>query len=281
MSESNAQSDLLEESSKKLQVGLEKLASWEGEMHKAEIESDIIRIKKAQPLYYKRREILKEIEKFWYIILAENDDFVDYISPDDLKYLEYIDDVYVNYPIVDETKTDKLNPRNFNITIGFGENPYLPKQSITKEFKIVIDENGEESLKSTPVSIQWPQELKKINPQLLKENSKGKQMSSEDKKKYRLGMKSIFSWFSWTGSKPGKEFRNGEDLANLIANDLFVNALKYYTIALSLSDDQEDDEEDTSEGEELDLSDLEDLENGNNKRSLEEVKEEVITKKRK
>ena len=56
--------------------------------------------------------------------------------------------------------------------------------------------------------------------------------------------------------KPGKEFRNGEDLATLLSEDLYLNALKYYIIALSPDeDDDANDEEDTTEGEELDLSD--------------------------
>ena len=83
-------------------------------------------------MYAKRRSILKEIPKFWYIVLAENDDFADYISPDDLKYLEYIDDIYVYYPIVDD---EAGHFKDFNITVTFGKNPYIPEQEITKSSK--------------------------------------------------------------------------------------------------------------------------------------------------
>ncbi|KAI5962628.1 uncharacterized protein KGF55_003704 [Candida pseudojiufengensis] len=287
---SNQPEKSVEESSSKLQSGLKKLSQWEGEMNQLEINLDIHRIKTTQPLYSKRREILKEIDKFWYIVLAENDDFTDYISPDDLKYLEYIDDLYINYPIANDSiksrdisKTGGIsNVKDFDLTIGFNENPYIAKQSITKKFYFVIGDDGNPSIRSESVSIQWPKELEKFNPQLIKEESKGKNMTSEQKKNYRIGMKSFFSFFSWTGLKPGKEFRNGEDMAWSIAFDLFVNAVKFYVVALSNSNDQDDDddEEDSSEGEELDLSDLEPTEN-NDKRTLQEVEETKDNKKQK
>lgn len=268
---------------KRLQLSLDKLGDWEKEMSQVEREAEIYRIKKTQPMYAKRRSILKEIPKFWYIVLAENDDFADYISPDDLKYLEYIDDIYVYYPIVDD---EAGHFKDFNITVTFGKNPYIPEQEITKKFKIVIQEDGDERIVSDSVEVKWPHELSKINPSVIKEKYKGKDkkdMSAKDKKNYRLGMKSFFSWFNWTGEKPGKEFRNGEDLATLLSEDLYLNALKYYIIALSPDeDDDANDEEDTTEGEELDLSD-DDVEEPElpKKRTLEEEENEHATKKSK
>ena len=254
VSNSNNDSNILLEN-------LNKLSVWEQEMDKVEKEVDVYRLKLAQPMYANRRSILKKIPKFWYIILAENDEFSDYASPEDLKYLEFIDDIYVHYPVVDnDSGTSTNNPRDFDITISFKKSLLTEAQSVTKSFKIVVRENGEELLESLPVEVKWPQQLSKINPHLIKEKTNGgKSMTTEDKKRYRAGMKSFFSWFAWTGKKPGKEFRNGEDLANLIADDIFVNALKYYIVALSNESGEEDseEEEDTSEGEELDLSDVE------------------------
>ena len=250
-----------------LQRSLESLSSWESQMSKVEKDAEIYRIKQSQPMYAKRREILKQVLKFWYIILAENDEFGDYASPEDLKYLEYIDDIYVYYPISSESLgkegdvNNELNNKDFEITIGFTENDLIPKQSITKKFRTYVGEDGEDHVKSEPVDIQWPKGMDKINPQIIKQKSNGNSMTSEEKKNYRAGMKSFFAWFAWTGEKPGKEFRNGEDLTNLITEDIFVNALKYYIVALSNdSEDGEDDEEDSTEGEELDLSEEEEQE---------------------
>ncbi|KAI5969908.1 hypothetical protein CANMA_001050 [Candida margitis] len=267
--------------SKILSASLSSLSTWEQEMDKVEKEADVYRLKLAQPMYAKRRTILKRIPKFWYIILAENDEFADYASPDDLKYLEFIDDIYVHYPVVEDTGNNTNNPRDFDITISFKKNPIIQEQAVTKSFKVVVRDNGEEHLESVPVEITWPQELSKINPHLIRERTDGgKTMTSDDKKKYRAGMKSFFSWFAWTGKKPGKEFRNGEDLANLISEDIFVNALKYYIVALSNESGEEGSEdEDSSEGEELDLSDVE---AGTRKRALEDNElEDVQAKKSK
>ena len=231
---------------KRLQLSLDKLGDWEKEMSQVEREALIYRIKKT-------------------------------------KYLEYIDDIYVYYPIVDD---EAGHFKDFNITVTFGKNPYIPEQEITKKFKIVIQEDGDERIVSESVEVKWPHELSKINPSVIKEKYKGKDkkdMSAKDKKNYRLGMKSFFSWFNWTGEKPGKEFRNGEDLATLLSEDLYLNALKYYIIALSPDeDDDANDEEDTTEGEELDLSD-DDVEESElpKKRTLEEEENEHATKKSK
>lgn len=244
-----------EEDIKNLEASLIGLAECEKEMDKAEREAEIFRINKTQKIYQKRSEILSKIPTFWYIVLAENDDFAEYISSDDLKYLEDISNIYVEYDIANN------NPRDFKIIISF-DGELTPKQTITKSFKTLVNEQGEEYLTSESVDIEWPQQLQSINPKTIKSNSKKQNgsMSAEDKKNYRIGMKSFFSFFTWTGEKPGKEFRNGEDLARLIVDNLFPYAVKYYTEALpagseDLDDDEDDeDDEDSSEGEELDLS---------------------------
>lgn len=250
--------DSVEKDSQMLEQYLIGLAECEQEMDKAEIDASVYRIRKTQSIYKKRRQILTQIPQFWYIVLAENDDFPDYVTSDDLKYIEYITDIYVHYKVADSESSE--NPRDFSITVAFkddeNDEPLVATQEITKHFHSYI-EDGEEKLSSSPVSVEWPKELSEINPTLIKKN-KGKDLSSEDKKNYRLGMKSFFSWFSWTGTKPGKEFRSGDDLTRLVIDDLFPYAVKYYTEALP---GDELDDEDSSEGEELDISEEDDDEN--------------------
>ncbi|KAI5962885.1 hypothetical protein KGF57_001324 [Candida theae] len=281
MSQNKVEASDLENESEILSESLNQLSAWESQMDKVEKDADIYRLKLTQPMYAKRRTMLKTIPRFWYIIIAENDEFAEYASPDDLKYLEYIDDIYVHHPVVEEDEGQRIcNPRDFDITISFKKSPIIEEQSVTKSFKVVLRDNGEEHLESLPVEIKWPHELSKINPQLVKERTNGgKNMTSEDKKWYRAGMKSFFSWFAWTGKKPGKEFRNGEDLANLISEDIFINALKYYIVALTNeSEDEDSNEEDSSEGEELDLSDVD---VGQKKRSLDNTNGTELKKPKK
>lgn len=237
-----------------IEQNLLRLAECEKDMDKAERDAELYRIKKTQSIFNNRRQILKNIPKFWYIILAENDDFSEYISVEDLKYLESIDDIYVHYKISDTKEEELKTPKDFSITISFKDDnrQLLPQQTITKEFNVFIEE-GEEKLVSKPVDVQWPSELQSINPNEIKQKHHGniKEFSKDDKKNYRMGMRSFFSWFSWTGEKPGKEFRNGEDVTRLIIDDLFPYAVKYYTEALPGADE---DDNDSSDPEELDLS---------------------------
>lgn len=61
---------------------------------------------------------------------------------------------------------------------------------------------------------------------------------------------SFFDWFSWTGSGEDK-FKDGEQLALFIAEDLFPNAVKYFTEALCdavESSDEEDESESVNLG---------------------------------
>lgn len=229
---------------------LSKLAGCEQEMGEAEREAEIFRINKTQALYAKRRALLKDIPQFWYIILAENDDFAEYIRLEDLKYLDFIDDIYVHHHVTDGSH-EGGSYRDFSITISFKDTgDTVPTQTVTKRFWAGV-EGGEESLTSENAPVQWPSELASICPQSVRQNKDGA-YSTEEKKRYRQGMKSLFAWFEWTGKKPGKEFKGGEDLARLILDDIFPNAVRYYVEAMNNS--QEESDVDTSEGEQLDVS---------------------------
>lgn len=232
---------------------LARLADSEQEMGEAEKDAEIYRIKKTQSLFEKRRSITLEIPHFWYIVLAENDDFAEYIRTEDLKYLDFVSDIYVDYAVAHTDVEALSNYRNFSISITFkDEGSTVPSQTVTKPFTIAI-EDGEEVLRSEAVAVQWPLELGDICPETIrKQRNKSEPYGADEKKRYRQGMKSLFAWFEWTGEKPGKEFKAGEDLARLILDDLFPNAVRYY--AEAVKNDEESDV-DSSEGEELDLSD--------------------------
>lgn len=233
---------------------LTELAACETEMEQADLDINMYRIKKTQGIYDKRRKILTQIPQFWFIVFAENDDFSEYCTSDDLKFLECVKDLHVSYK---NTELNKIDPHEFSIIFTFQDdnnNPALiPAQQVVKHFKIVV-ENGEEVITSEPSSIQWPDGYKQINPHILKQKY-GKNMPTEDKKNYRLGMKSFFAWFDWTGRKSGKEYRHGQELTRLIIDDIFPYAVKYYVEAMPGNGPSDGD---SSEAEELDVSDDED-----------------------
>lgn len=232
-----------------LSGALARLAENEQKMGDADKDAEIYRIKKTQGIYAQRRAIIADIPQFWYIVLAQNDDFAEHIRAEDLKYLDYVSDIYVHFDIADSD--DVLNYRDFSITISFKDDSgVVPTQTVKKLFKVEV-ENGEETLFSEAADVQWPQELQDICPATIRQNKNG-EYTAEQKKLYRQGMKSFFAWFEWTGRKPAKEFRSGEDLTRLILDDLFPNAVRYYAEAIKNDNFSS---EDSSEGEELDISD--------------------------
>lgn len=266
-----------------------KLQKIEVEIQKADSKVEQYKNEIFKPIYNRRREYLNQIPKFWYIVLAQHEDFQEYISVEDMKYLELISDLYVEF--WDETvfnndanneDKDSINlpKKGFTITISFKSDSQndskIKDQEISKRFEWVIDPTiGSRKLESDPVNIEWPSELSNQNPVLIKEKAKSEKRSlnNEEKRKYRHGMRSFFSFWQWTGKKPGKEYRNGEELATLLAEDIFPAALDYYVLAApGRGDNDEDEEEDEQSGEELDLSDndVSEEEHGDSKRQKRE-----------
>lgn len=242
------------------------LADTEDAIENMEKEIHLYRLEKMKPIYANRDQMIDKIPSFWKIVLSQHSNFANFIRASDFKYIDCIDDVRVKWS----------SEGDYSITIKFnGIEDDFPSQTVTKSFKMVKIENdmkGDneegnnneedededeeedmiEKLVSEPVDIMWPKSYDHINPAKI-ENKK----SVEGKKNYRIGMKTLFGWFKWTGLKPGKEFPNGDSLAELFAEDLYPYCVKYYTEAQrDLEDEMSDDSEEGDSAEEpLDISD--------------------------
>lgn len=254
---------------KALEESFLQLQRIESQIQRADAKVEQFKNQLFTPIYNRRREYLKTIPKFWYVVLAQHEDFQEYVSVEDMKYMELISDLYVEF--WDETKTDEsdevtknsLPKKGFTITVTFknindDKDIDIKEQTVTKRFEWVVNaETGTRQLQSEPVAMEWPAELKNINPEALKKKAKdeGRTLNTEEKKSYRQGMRSFFSFWQWTGLKTGKEYRNGEDLATFIAEDIFPAALDYYVLAAPGLGDNDEEGDDCISGEELDLSD--------------------------
>lgn len=240
----------------KLEKSLTELQSLEASVQETEKKIDKYRHNLLQPIYEQRSKILKTIPKFWYIVLAQHDDFQEYIRMEDMKFIEYISNIYVTW-----------RDDDYIFTVEFECNDgTIDTQKVDKRFWWEINKDtGVKSLKSKKVDIAWPKELDDVNPIKIKQLSKieHRSLTNDEKKKYRVGMKSFFAFWSWTGDKPGKEFRSGEELAELLTEDVFPLAVEYYTLAAPGIGD--DDDQDEISGEELDLSDDDDQERSTKK----------------
>ncbi|CDO92792.1 unnamed protein product [Kluyveromyces dobzhanskii CBS 2104] len=210
------------------------------------------------PVFKKRDELLKKIPFFWNIVLTQHSDFANYVRASDFKYFEAVKSIVVE-PLA--LKDDTASPRDFQVTIEFDDiEGDLSAQTITKVFKIendvskisvknnrTLEDDELDSelgfLTSEPVSLEWPNCYEKINPDLISDKS-----TLEGKKNYRTGMKTFFAWFRWTGLRPGKEFPNGDSLANLFNEELYPYCVKYYTEAQrDVMDESDTDSEDDSD----------------------------------
>lgn len=232
-------------------------------------------MRKIAKIYSKRQEHTKNIEKFWHIVLSQHPEFAEYIKPQDFKYLELIKDIFVAWDAA-QSEENMIDPANFSITFEFGssEDEDFPAQTVTKKFQLeaidpeelqrradlkrdsLNDDDDDfpderERLVSENADIIWPKSYDSINPSKITDKK-----SAIGKKNYRAGMKSFFGWFRWTGKKLGKEFPSGDDFARLFADELFPQAVMYYTEAQR---DGLEEEVDSDASEPLDLSDQEDV----------------------
>ena len=267
---------------------------------------EVQRLKKISKIYERRRQCVMNIDKFWYVVLSQHEDFAEYIKPVEYGYFEYLKDLYVTWEVaeMDSGKEQKQqegedhkkkieNPGNFSVTFVFdneGNVNTVESQTITKKFWSIPNEqenskdlNGvdafdqETRLVSEKVDVKWPKEL----------------LTASDLEK----RKSFFSLFKWTGKEKDdfnksktkvkgeevvdefddheyKKKTRGtllevEDLINLFVEDIFPNAVKYYAATQhdSLQEELEDDEESEPELEiVVDEEEEDEEEEGNNKK---------------
>ncbi|KAG4303328.1 hypothetical protein PCANB_000375 [Pneumocystis canis] len=210
-------------------ASLDAIADIELEFEKAEVQLLKYQVQLFNPLYEKRASVLRKIPKFWPIVLeaAPGDELSVYISPDDANVLEHLIDLRVYRPNED--------PRDINIIFEFEPNEYLESNSLHIEKLFTYSSQKAEApssnsdkepsqLISNKVDINWK---KKKN---LIKSTKGTAPS-------------FFTWFSWTGKDNNDVFEDGEELAIFIAEDLYPNAVKYFTDALQENEEEDEDAE--------------------------------------
>ncbi len=211
-------------------------------------------IKQTQPIFESRREVLRNIPDFWSIVLNEIEAFEEFIlAPTDGEILESLTEIFV-----DRDTSDDANSDDFSIRFEFKGSEYLSDQVLIKKFQKNKDPEIASELISEPVEIKW---VSKKNGKKGKNPAKGK---------------SFFKWFAYTGKNFG-EFHNASDLALLISEDIFPNAVKYYSEQVSRLEEEDDDDEDgeIELSDEEDDSDHDDAETDGAKDSISETKTET------
>ncbi|SCU95563.1 LAMI_0F02894g1_1 [Lachancea mirantina] len=237
-------------------VALNKLAELEEELEVVDKDVELFKLKKVQPIFKRRDKLLEDVPEFWKVVLSQHGDFGNYVRAGDLKYIDAIRKIDLVPLCLDDSSCD---PRDFRITFYFdGIDGDFEGQEVSKVFKVCYDkskvkfsrEEDEDDydedlgfLTSEAVNIKWPKSYDWINPLKIEDKS-----SSEGKRNYRIGMKSFFAWFKWTGLKPRKEFPDGGGLASLLSEDIYPHCIKYYAEAQRDLVDETGDDEEVSDG---------------------------------
>lgn len=154
--------------------------------------------------YAQRDAIIERIPDFWKIVLSEHDDFANYITAADFKYVDAIEGIAVQWHSLQQ----------FDITIKFhAVGADLQEQSVKKPFRY----EGEK-LTSKRVDLKYSLPPKKRRNR-------------------------FFDWFQWEGLGDKSEFPNGDGLALLFADEVYPLCVKLYTQAQSDVADEDSGEE--------------------------------------
>ena len=163
-----------------------------------------------QPLYAKRSKLTSAIPRFWSTVLSIEDELLPYIKEQEADLLKSCYDLKI------ERMAD---PRDFTLSMSFSKNAYLETSSLnlTKHFKF---EGGR--LTSNVVKLDW---------------KAGKSIIQSAQDENRL---SFFSLLAFTGTEeewndPDEEDPQLilEDMAMLLADEIYPHALSYFTDALA------------------------------------------------
>ncbi|KAK9896111.1 hypothetical protein P389DRAFT_210921 [Cystobasidium minutum MCA 4210] len=201
-------------------------------------------IENQKPIFEQRKELIKDIDKFWYEVLSKSN-LVNQIEEGDHEALSFLTDLNVTYG-------DDI--RDYTITMTFAENPYFSDKEFKKVYKVADDIKKEMAydleapLDTKPVTVSWKDDkhnLAKLSP--------------------RPDVTKIEEYDEFEGTGSFFNFLSAEEDAyetGVQLLDVFENALAIYAGFTGLdggddSDDEELDEESEDNDEEVDLGESE------------------------
>ncbi|XP_012663034.1 protein SET-like [Otolemur garnettii] len=166
-----------------------------------------------RPFFEKRSELMAKIPKFWITTFVCHPQLSALLGKEEIKALHYLTRV--------EVTEFEDNTSAYRIDFYFDENPYFENKVLSKEFH--LDENGDESTKST--KIKW-----KFGMDLTKRSRKTQSPAS--KKRKCQEPESFFTWFT---DHPDA---GPDELGQLIKEDIWPDPLHYY-LGPELDDEDE------------------------------------------
>ncbi|KEQ74880.1 hypothetical protein M436DRAFT_42142 [Aureobasidium namibiae CBS 147.97] len=238
------------------------------------------------PLYAKRQDIISKIDNFWPLVFEQSPPDLDrYITPNDANIfakLKSLDVTRFEIPMGPENiDADSGDPRSIAIRFEFDQNDYFTNSVLEKKFWYRRSKDGWTGLVSEPVKIDWKAkdptegllaasiavfEARKKAGDMKKKGFAAHNKLLELIETNNVDNTSFFSWFGFISAdryrvespEPDEEdmlemvesddvHPEGEELAQLIAEDVWPNAIKYFTQAQEMEDMSEMDFEDLSD----------------------------------
>merc|ERR1712093_594769 len=209
----------------------QQLAKSVFEARKAQIQAQL-------PVFEKRKELVKDVSDFWFNSLQKSAIGENFVEESDLDVLKHPTDISVKY--------SESDPREFDVTLSFSENPYFSNATLTKSFTVPAEIKKEPPFamevptESPAVSISW-----KSDKQNLVKNSPRPDMSKLEEFDEFEGSGSFFNFFTAKDDEVS--------VADLLLQ-VYEGAHDIYADDDSDLDDEEDEEDDD---EEVDLGDSE------------------------
>ncbi|THH05137.1 hypothetical protein EW145_g5013 [Phellinidium pouzarii] len=221
---------------------------------RAELANDRASHLRLAPVYAKRREYVKTVPKFWPVALMNSPTFsVHALHAEDRRALLALEDVWV--------ERDPVESRAFTLEFYFGENPFFSDKVLKKVYKFMVpsvrkdetpDGNGitesmlefdwEKDVVAQATKISWKSDavnLTKLYPRVI-----------DDEDVSDMG--SFFNFFEHDADT--------YDIGLVIANDIYPEAIDWFTGKASevmdmsdIEEDSEDEEDDDDDAAEIDL----------------------------
>ncbi|XP_031571319.1 protein SET-like [Actinia tenebrosa] len=174
---------------------------------------------KRKPHFEKRTSLIRKIPHFWVTVFSNHPQTQALLDEEDESALYYMTSLEV-----EEFEDIKSG---YKIKFGFDENPYFENTVISKEF--ILNENGEQSSRSTPIIWKTGMDLTQRYNQL--DMMKGRKREHQPE--------SFFSWFADLADST-------DELGEVIKDDIWPNPLQYYLgpeVQMEAGNDEEDDDD--------------------------------------
>ncbi|KAM6497982.1 hypothetical protein JOM56_005930 [Amanita muscaria] len=205
-------------------------------------------------VYQKRREVVKNIEKFWTVALMNNAVIAFHAQHSaDQSALSYLEDLWV--------ERDRNEPRCYTIEFYFKENPYFTDKVLKKVYKYVPspeasdEQPDEDGITPSMIDFEWGKNSKSSAMKISwKEPEKAltklyPAVPADEEEDVPTEPGSFFNFFE----------RDSDDtqVGVAIANEIFPDAIDYFTGVdmdeVDSEDEEESDEDEEDDAEEIDL----------------------------